>query len=103
GIKKIQSITQNGRFVKYFIDKLDSGYEVIRNRSDIKSYKKRIKMYEKYHLVCLLFFIGCTIYGLSRSEYYLTGWIFISNIFYNVIPILIQQYNKIRISPLLTK
>lgn len=97
GIRKIQAVTQDGRLVKNLTNKRHAGHIVIRNRRDIELYKSQINMYEKYHLICLLFFTGCTIYGLINSEYYLSVWILISNIFYNVVPLLIQQYNKIRI------
>lgn len=103
GIKYFQSITQNGKLVKKLINLKHSGYRIIRNRGDIKSYKNQIRVYEKYHLICFLFFFGSVIFGLIKSEYYLSAWIFLSNICYNIVPILIQQYNKIRITSFLTK
>jgi hypothetical protein len=97
GIRKFQAVTQDGRIVKNLINKRHVDYSIIGNRRDIELYKKQINIYEKYHLICMLFFSGSAIYGLINSEYYLSALILVSNIFYNVVPLLIQQYNKIRI------
>jgi hypothetical protein len=91
-IKSLQSLTQDGRLVSTLAKRKNQ-----HTRTAHKNYKSKIAMYEKYHIVCLTFFLISLGYAIHQRAYLISSLIFISNIIYNVIPILIQQYNKLRL------
>ncbi len=48
-------------------------------------------------MFCLAFFLASFVYAIYQQAFLISLLIFVSNIIYNVIPILIQQYNKLRL------
>jgi hypothetical protein len=62
-----------------------------------KNYKSKIAMYERYHFICLVFFLASFVYAIHQQAFLISLLILMSNILYNIIPILIQQYNKLRL------
>lgn len=97
-IDKFQHFTQEGYFVKQLVNSISKIQNHQFNKSIIKKLTNQIRAFESYHLACLLFFLFTFIYALIKREYFFAFAIFISNVLYNIIPILIQQYNKTRIS-----
>ena len=91
-IKSFQSLTQDGRLAATLAKSKNQ-----HTRSAHKNYKSKIAMYEKFHLFCLAFFIASFVYAIYQQAFLISLLIFVSNIIYNVIPILIQQYNKLRL------
>jgi len=96
-IKSLQSLTQNGGIVLKLANKQNQNYRVIKSKAGFRSFASRIAMYEKYHISCLVFFLISFIYAIYCGELLISFLIFLSNIIYNIIPILIQQYNKLRL------
>lgn len=101
GIDKFQHLTQQGKFAERIISYLSIKDSFRLNKKSITHFKNQIRTFESYHFACLLFFLGTFIYAFIMKEYIFAIVIFIANILYNIIPILIQQYNKTRISGLL--
>ena len=90
GIKFIRRFAQDGDFNP--------------NRAlGIKAYLKKISMFERYHFCCLLLFQVSSVYACYEEKYLLAFAIFVCNLLYNVYPILLQQYNRIRITKLLRR
>ena len=103
GIRFIKKYTQDGDLVNRFIRNQHPQYKYVENRQAIKKLITRSYMNEKFHYIIFVFFICITIYAIISG---LIGWvIFIStaNIVYNLYPIFLQQYNRIRINNLLKK
>jgi len=96
GVKKIRKLVQNGDFVRT----LGGGQtnQVIKGPSQARQYLKTIAMYERYHWICLVFFLLTTIYSFLKSYFALGFSIIAANLLYNVSSILLQQYNRIRIT-----
>ena len=86
GIKIVQKLVQDGQW---------SG--------DLRRYLSTIAMYERFHWCCFLFFTATTIYGYPSSNWAWKLGILIANLLYNVYPILLQQYNKMRIKRILAR
>ena len=97
GVRFIQRFVQNGTYINKSIRKTDSGYKLIKDRVQAQKYLSTIYMYERYHLMCLIFFGLTFIYALTEHQYVTGLLIFFMNIIYNVCPILLQQYNKLRV------
>ena len=91
-IKSLQSLTQDGRLVTTLAKGKNQ-----HTRAAHKNYKSKIAMYEKFHMFCLAFFLASFVYAIYKQAFLISLLIFTSNIIYNVIPILIQQYNKLRL------
>lgn len=100
GVKAFQGFTQNGRIINSILRKREPGYKVIPNRGSVHKFKSQIIIYEKYHVSCMLFFAISFIYGILHDKFYLAIFILVSLVLYHIIPLLIQQYNKIRIGNL---
>jgi len=96
-IKSLQSFTQDGRLVSALAKKKNHDYRLIKKRVIHKNYKSQIAIYERYHMLCLAFFLVSLVYAIYQEAFLISILILISNIIYNIIPILIQQYNKLRL------
>jgi len=92
-IKSLQSLTQDGRLVSGLAKKKNQHYRQVKERVVHKNYKSQIATYEKYHMFCLTFFFVSFVYAIHQHAFLISFLVFVSNIIYNVIPILIQQYN----------
>ena len=88
GIKSVRRFVQDGNF--------QSG-----KKTGIRDYLKNIRMFERYHFCCLIFFQVSSVIACYHEQYLLSFSIFICNIIYNVYPILLQQYNRMRIMKLI--
>lgn len=95
GIKFIRKFVQNGDIVNSQTNGL--GAPSIKGKAKAKEYLKTLAMYERYHWICLIFFLLTTIYGFFNERFLFGFSILIANFLYNLIPIFLQQYNKIRI------
>ena len=84
GVKFIRKFAQDGNFQPS-------------HGIGVKKYLQKIQMFERYHFCCLIFFQASSVYACYNEQYALSFSIFAANIIYNVYPILLQQYNKIRI------
>lgn len=84
GVKFIRRFAQDGDF--------QGG-----RATGVKAYLSKIQMFERYHFCCLIFFQVSSVYACYFEQYTLAFAIFFCNIIYNVYPILLQQYNRIRI------
>ncbi|HYG38399.1 MAG TPA: hypothetical protein VD908_07275 [Cytophagales bacterium] len=95
GVRLIRKVVQNGDWTRYVSKQV---HAIIKNPSQAKKYKNSILVYERYHILCFSFFFLTSIHCLASENYLFAGLIFISNLFYNVLAILLQQYNRVRIS-----
>ncbi|WP_426671445.1 hypothetical protein ACPPVU_09425 [Mucilaginibacter sp. McL0603] len=97
GVKFIQKFVQNGTYVNQAIRKNNPEYRLIKDRTQARQYLNTINMYERYHLLCFIFFVLTVIHALISQRYIAAVLILVVNVIYNVCPILIQQYNKLRV------
>lgn len=78
-------------------------YKYVDNRQSFKKVMGKTYANEKFHYLVLVFFLCLSIYAFIEN---LIAWgIFISitNICYNLYPIFLQQYNRIRIKLLMRR
>jgi len=94
GVRFIRKFVQDGDYAK-------RGRRIISNKTNARQYTNTILMYEKYHFLCLLFFLLTSIHAIIFKQYFLTALIIIANSIYNVCPLLLQQYNKARLVKML--
>jgi hypothetical protein len=97
GVRFIRKFVQHGDIANRLSKKNDPAYLVIRKRVNHEGYLKTIMMYERYHFICLIFFLLTSGMAVVQGYYIQALMIMISNMFYNFYPILLQQYNRLRI------
>jgi hypothetical protein len=97
GVKFIRKLVQSGDYANRLIRRKNPQYKLIKNKANVAQYMRTIIMYERYHFLCFIFFLLTTIYALIHLRYVFVMLIIISNIIYNVCPILLQQYNRARV------
>ena len=98
GVALIQRFTQNGAIINRLIRKKHSDYKVVRlDQKSITGLLNQTYVFEKFHLILFVFMGLLTIYACWKG---LIGWaafLFLANLFYNVYPILLQQYIRIKL------
>lgn len=97
GVKFIRKFVQNGQYVSRHLRKGNPDYKVIKNKATALQYQNTIVMYERFHLICFIFFVFTAAYALLGSQFTLAIIVLSANIIYNIYPILLQQYNRARL------
>ncbi len=99
GVIFLNKFTQNGEIINALIRKKYPDYKMVsKNSRSIEKLFQQTYMLEKFHFLMFSFFMFTSVYALFQNQY---GWAFfitITNIIYNVYPILLQQYIRSRIS-----
>jgi hypothetical protein len=97
GVRWVRLFVQDGDLISRGRKKRATGQRIIRNKLTGRNYLKKIVMYEKFHFLCFLFFTLTTlhalVYGNLKMALISTG----CNIIYNIYPLLLQQFNRIRV------
>jgi hypothetical protein len=97
GIKLIRKFVQNGEYVNRLIRKSKPDYKVVKDKQQAAQYLNTIAMYNRFHFLCLVFFMLTFAHAIISAKYLLALLIFMANLIYNVCPILLQQYNRARL------
>ncbi|ETZ22356.1 hypothetical protein [Pedobacter sp. V48] len=101
GVKLLLYVVQNGTLVNRIQRKYYKKPGIIRNRKQAQDYLKTILMQEKFHYCCFTLFLLSAVSAFSTQKPGIGLLIMLCNILYNVYPILLQQYNRLRIQKLL--
>ncbi|HTN05958.1 hypothetical protein [Agriterribacter sp.] len=64
---------------------------------------QRTYFYERFHFIVWVFMLAASVYALLQFDYWWTLTFIISNILYNICPMFLQQYNRIRIEMLIKR
>ncbi len=95
GVKFIRKYVQNGTLAKSMSD--PHTHKIINNKSEARKYLKSIQLYERYHWICLIFFLLTAVYSFLQGNLIAVLLILGVNILYNLCPLMLQQYNKLRL------
>lgn len=102
GLKSFRKFVQDGTLVNRHLRKYKKDYGVIQNRNQAIIYLRTIAVQERFHYCCLVMFGATSLCAITNGMPCIGLLILISNILYNVYPILLQQYNRLRIDNVLT-
>jgi hypothetical protein len=97
GVRFIRRFVQHGDIANRITRKGNPAYQVISRKTNPDAYLKTIIMYERFHWMCFVFFLLTSMEALIESRYLIALIITISNVIYNCCPILLQQFNRVRI------
>jgi hypothetical protein len=89
GVKYLRKWVQDGSLAK--------GNATVISPHDLKGYAQRMNMYELFHWQCFCFFLFTAVVGFMAKEYLLSSGVLVANLLYNFWPILLQQYNRLRL------
>ncbi|NIJ54402.1 glycosyl-4,4'-diaponeurosporenoate acyltransferase CrtO family protein [Dyadobacter arcticus] len=98
GVRLVRKFVQDGDFINTAIRKKSNTHRVIKDRRNYGSFLQTVNMYERYHIHCLIFFLLSTAHAAYHQHYPTAFLMLVSNVIYNLCPILLQQYNRLRIA-----
>lgn len=99
GIEFFNQFTQNGTLINRFVKHSFPEYKKFHTKEE--AYKKLFNqtfMFEKFHFIVFIFFIEATIFAFIHSYFYWAVFLVVGNVIYNVYPILLQQYIRLRLT-----
>jgi hypothetical protein len=101
GLNWLLFFVQNGKLVNSIQKKQGKRPGLIHSRTQAENYLKTIRMQERFHYCCFVLFTLSTVSAFMTGKSGIALLILLCNVSYNVYPILLQQYNRIRINRLL--
>ena len=98
GVGFINKFTQNGTLVNKIIRKKFPEYKFLSQKKlSVRQLFQQTYMFEKFHFMLCFFFVLINGYACFQNLYGWAIFIFISNLIYNIYPIFLQHYIRIRI------
>lgn len=98
GVAYINKFTQNGDIINGILRKKYPAYSIIAKEKLSKNkILQQTYMFEKFHFMLFLFFILTAVYAVFQQFYWWALFITITNVIYNIYPVLLQQYIRIRL------
>lgn len=102
GIRTVRKYTQDGDLINQWLQAKFPGYSPA-NQATLQQHVSRSYINEKFHVGCFSFFLLSSLYALHQGNGVWVAGILISNLIYNLYPILLQQYNRIRLTRLINR
>lgn len=102
GTRIVRKYTQDGDVINHWLQLKYPNYSPAQ-RGSLQEHVRRSYMNEKFHTGCFLFFLLSSLYAFHQGNWVWGVSILISNVIYNVYPILLQQYNRIRLTQLIKR
>jgi len=103
GIRFIKKFTQDGDFVNRLIRSKFPEYRLVDSKSSVKRQFKKAFLNERFHFIMLSFFLLTTFYALVHGYIWWVVILTVTNIIYNIYPIFLQQYLRIRLMELMKR
>jgi Glycosyl-4,4'-diaponeurosporenoate acyltransferase len=101
GVAIAQHYAQNGMIINRVIRKKIPGYKTVYDKKTMQVQLNKTYEFEKFHFAALLFFLLTTIFALIEAYYLWALGLTATNIVYNIYPILLQHYTRLRIMSLI--
>jgi len=103
GVHWVNQFTQNGAFINRLIRRWYPHYKVVNNtRQAAQLHYRKTYMYERFHYLLLSFFTCITLYALLQQQFTWAFIVLLTNILYNIYPVLLQQYVRLKLAPFVT-
>ncbi|WP_423148992.1 hypothetical protein [Rubrolithibacter danxiaensis] len=101
GIRIVKKYTQDGDLVNKFVRRKFPEYKVLDSRESLRKPYNKTYFYEKVHFIMFLFFLFASVYALVKGLYVWALLLTVNNLIFNIYPIFLQQYNRIRVNRIL--
>ncbi len=103
GVGVIQEYVQHGGAINRIIRRTYPAYRMVYDKVTMQRQMSATYMFERFHLGMLLAFLAVTVHAFVH-RFYIWGLVMLGcNILYNVYPVLLQQYVRLRLRRLLVK
>jgi hypothetical protein len=96
-VQWVNRFVQNGSAVNSLLRRKHPGYRRVRSRANALSVVRASHHQERFHWAMFTFFLLSGVYALAHSH---PGWallILLTNVFFNLYPIWLQQYIRMRL------
>ncbi|MCK7556599.1 hypothetical protein MKQ70_16865 [Chitinophaga sedimenti] len=97
GIMWVRRFSQDGDIINRLLRKRFPGYKVIHEPAGVRRYILRANMNERFHCGLFAFMTGIMVFAVVQAHYIWALVIAINNVLYNLYPMFLQQYNRIRL------
>lgn len=101
GVHIILEYVQQGRRINRIIRKRYPSYRIVYDKATIRRKINETYAYERFHLGFLLGFLLLTGHALMKGYWLWVMVLLLCNFLYNVYPVLLQQYVRLRLKGLL--
>jgi len=98
GVHRVNHLVQHGTFINHLLRRRDPEYRRMLSRAKTAYLLQSTYIQERFHWAVLLFFLLSSLYGIAHG---FPGWallITIINVVYNLYPIWLQQYIRVRLN-----
>ena len=98
GVHWVNHFVQHGTLINHLLRRSYPEYRRIRSRTRTAYLRGSTYVQERFHWAVLLFFLLSSLYGITHGH---PGWallITIMNVVYNLYPIWLQQYVRVRLN-----
>ncbi|SFQ35579.1 hypothetical protein [Hymenobacter arizonensis] len=99
GVALVNRVTQNGDLVRRLIRRRYPAYRHVASRAALAALVRTTYHQERFHLVLFLFFGLTSLHAVAHEQ---VGWcalLLLTNVAYNVYPMWLQQYLRVRVTP----
>ncbi|GGF01731.1 hypothetical protein GCM10011383_10780 [Hymenobacter cavernae] len=98
GVPRLNHFTQHGTLINWLIRRQYPQYRRVRTRASLAGFARATYYQEQFHLVMFVFFLLVSVYAVVRGN---LGWAMLLtflNVLYNVYPMWLQQYLRLRLA-----
>ncbi len=98
GVEFFNQFIQNGTLINRFLKNKFPGYKRFYTKEEaVKKLFSQSYLFEKFHFIFFIFFAETTIFAIAKGYYNWAVYLIVANIVYNLYPILMQQYIRLRL------
>lgn len=98
GVGAVNKFSQNGAFIHRLLQRRFPEHKLSISRSSfVRSLEQQSRMYERFHFAMAVFFGELVALALWRQLFWWAAALTLINIAYNVYPILLQQYIRLKL------
>lgn len=97
GVAALNRVTQNGTLVHWLVRRRYPHYRQIRSRAALAGLVRNTYYQEQFHVVMFLFFLLVSLYAVWQGQLKWAGLLTLANVGYNLYPVWLQQYIRVRL------
>ncbi|MCA8832468.1 glycosyl-4,4'-diaponeurosporenoate acyltransferase CrtO family protein [Hymenobacter pini] len=98
GVAFVNRLTQHGAAVNTLIRRRYPAYRRVQSRQSVAALAGNSYHMEQFHVAALLFFLFASLYAAAGRYWGWAGLLLVLNIGYNLYPIWLQQYLRLRLT-----
>jgi ABC-type glycerol-3-phosphate transport system permease component len=98
GVPFVNRLAQDGALINALVRRRYSNYRRVRSRQSVVRLVSNSYHMERFHVAALLFFLFASGYAAAQGRWDWCGVLMVLNIGYNLYPIWLQQYLRLRLA-----